>query len=605
VTQAKPRENLVATATRREVIDIVAESPTNAPGSGQRRRVVRVSEVATSSSAVLQRVMQQQRKGREVEGEDEITAEVDVSGLEAGPGVGSSPLVRKVAARDKENRKPTAQMGGKNAEIGPSRRTVRRSGAGGAGFGLGQVDELSPAPAPSAGGKRSVRLSGGTAADEVDELSPALARTTKRNAGPLAGTADEVDELSPTLAKTTKRAARPLAGSMDEVDELSPTATRTTRRSGRSAAGGTANDDDKQSPAPARAARRSVRVSAGSGAAEEADELSPDKGLTVMGPPAAKRKPQKAATKTTKETGMQPEKEPPKPPPKAQRKDKPQPQPKPTRAPEVVEPAEPEEAEEIDETEAARRLGRKRPRRSIDAPAEAEQSELRAEVEEPAAKRRKRKPPQSPAAQQPPKTRKEKKQPASQPKKSAPKKKTKPTPAADDDQDELEAEAKGTIPIQVQRFTKPRKVHYDGDSDTGPDILASDTIPFASRAGVNAVDVLAQMCDEMVASFLSNLHDQGRAAADAAARREFRTMIRALEAFREELRTRLLEHTIALDTLQALQKRVRAAQRDKIALREEILRIRGERELVALRMDAVRVRHEGESREALVGLLHL
>ncbi|OIW23992.1 hypothetical protein CONLIGDRAFT_584797 [Coniochaeta ligniaria NRRL 30616] len=107
------------------------------------------------------------------------------------------------------------------------------------------------------------------------------------------------------------------------------------------------------------------------------------------------------------------------------------------------------------------------------------------------------------------------------------------------------------------------------------------------------------MCDEMIGSFLSNLQEQGRAAADAAARREVKTMMRALEAFREELRTRLLEHTIALDTLYSLQKRVRAAQKDKIALREEILRIRREREVVELRKDAVRVRHEGERAVAM------
>lgn len=167
------------------------------------------------------------------------------------------------------------------------------------------------------------------------------------------------------------------------------------------------------------------------------------------------------------------------------------------------------------------------------------------------------------------------------------------------DADELEGgEDNGfTFPITVQRFTK--KVRHDG-SDGEADILGSDTIPFASRAGVNAVDVLAQMCDEMVGSFLSSLREQGRTAADAAARREVKTRMRALEAFREELRTRLLEHTIALDTLHSLRKRVRAAQKEKIALREEILRIRREREVVELRKDAVRVRHEREREFAMV-----
>lgn len=161
-------------------------------------------------------------------------------------------------------------------------------------------------------------------------------------------------------------------------------------------------------------------------------------------------------------------------------------------------------------------------------------------------------------------------------------------------------EGDGTFPITVQRFTK--KIRHGNDSDNEPDILGGDAIPFAGRAGVNAVDVLAQICEELVSSFLSNLHEQARNAADAAARREVKTMMRTLELFGEELKTRLLEHTIALDTLHALRKRVRQAQRDKIALREEILRIRREREEVELRKDAVRVRHERERAVAMVRL---
>jgi hypothetical protein len=55
-----------------------------------------------------------------------------------------------------------------------------------------------------------------------------------------------------------------------------------------------------------------------------------------------------------------------------------------------------------------------------------------------------------------------------------------------------------------------------------------------------------------------------------------------------------------LDTLHALRKRVRAAQKEKLTLRDEILRVRKEREQVALRMDAIRIRYEADSKEALV-----
>lgn len=59
-----------------------------------------------------------------------------------------------------------------------------------------------------------------------------------------------------------------------------------------------------------------------------------------------------------------------------------------------------------------------------------------------------------------------------------------------------------------------------------------------------------------------------------------------------------------MDTLHSLRKRVRAAQKEKFTLRDEILRIRAEREQVALRMDAIRIRHEADSKEALVGFAY-
>jgi hypothetical protein len=91
----------------------------------------------------------------------------------------------------------------------------------------------------------------------------------------------------------------------------------------------------------------------------------------------------------------------------------------------------------------------------------------------------------------------------------------------------------------VQRFTKPPRV---SDAE-GP---ATDTltgeIPFANRGGVNAVDVLSKLCEELVEMYMDKLEARARAAEDAATRREQKTMYRALEAFQEELKTRLLEH---------------------------------------------------------------
>jgi hypothetical protein len=94
-----------------------------------------------------------------------------------------------------------------------------------------------------------------------------------------------------------------------------------------------------------------------------------------------------------------------------------------------------------------------------------------------------------------------------------------------------------TIPVTVHRLTKP--VIY-GEDDTDADILNED-IPFSKRSGVNAVDVLSQFCEEIVESGLEALEEGGSSAEDPAAKREYRTKLRAVEAFQEELRTRLLE----------------------------------------------------------------
>ncbi|KAK4151681.1 hypothetical protein C8A00DRAFT_35681 [Chaetomidium leptoderma] len=284
----------------------------------------------------------------------------------------------------------------------------------------------------------------------------------------------------------------------------------------------------------------------------------------------------------------------------------------------IVQPEEEEEAEEVGEKEAAQRLGRERPRRGLRSPS----PELGSGVaeESPAPKRRRRREAASPAQQQqpakkarvgrlparpqprrqpsPPPQRQPQAQAQAKPKPKA-KKQAKKSKAADDQDEE---EASGSVPVTVQRFTKPPRPADAAQGDENEAIIIdplNGEIPFANPGGVNAVDVLSKLCEELVEAYMDKLETRARAAEDAATRREQKTMYRTLEAFQEELRTRLLEHTIALDTLHALRKRVRAAQKEKLALREEILRVRAEREQVALRMDAIRIRHEADSKEAL------
>ena len=344
----------------------------------------------------------------------------------------------------------------------------------------------------AAAARKSVRMP--SAADDVDELSPAnMKQTTK---APTRNAHNEVDELSPAAARlgTEKKFRVSLE---DDLDELSP--------------------ENR---------RRTTRLSTGN-VAGEVDELLPEKtGETTQGSSSQRieksRKGKRASPKPTEK-------------PKKARPTK-----RPETAKETSHAAAPEEAQEINDQEAAQTLTKKRRRRS--APLEPPEPDARSPQDEPVCKKRRRKPHESPAVQRQPKTRKDPgKQKAKPPRVVKPRKSNEQQAV-----DELEGDATlGTVPVTVQRFTK--RVRYDAcDEEPGADILASD-IPFANRAGVNPVDVLSQMCEVLIENFLSNLEERAREAGDGSSKREFQTMMRALEAFREELRTRLLEQ-VSLNT---------------------------------------------------------
>ncbi|KAF8848969.1 hypothetical protein BDZ45DRAFT_810359 [Acephala macrosclerotiorum] len=157
------------------------------------------------------------------------------------------------------------------------------------------------------------------------------------------------------------------------------------------------------------------------------------------------------------------------------------------------------------------------------------------------------------------------------------------------------------IPVTVLRLTKP--FVYDDDEEDA-DILNSE-IPHVKRAGVNTIDVLSDFCGEIVGTALETLEEGTSACEDAALRREYKTKWKAVADFGKELQTRLLEHiladhprTINLDNGYSLERRLRDEQKKKLRLREDVLRIRAEREQVALRMDEVRIRHEKERNKA-------
>ncbi|CAG8978606.1 hypothetical protein HYALB_00010967 [Hymenoscyphus albidus] len=244
---------------------------------------------------------------------------------------------------------------------------------------------------------------------------------------------------------------------------------------------------------------------------------------------------------------------------------------------------EDEEAEAIGDVEAAAILrkhqGRRRSR-NIPAPSpdldEAEQRQTK-----PAKTRRKQPAPVvSPA---------EKRQPRPQPKvvskvvkKSVAKSPKKPAKGA-------RVRMGSPIPVTVYRLTS-KPAYDDEDSDY--------EIPVDKRAGMNTVDVLGQVCQEIISSGSAFIERSAENAIDSTQRRECRNKHRALKVFGEELHLRLLTQQTTLDNTFSLEKRVREEQRKKLSLREEIRLARAERQEVAFRLDEVRIKHEMESKHA-------
>lgn len=164
-------------------------------------------------------------------------------------------------------------------------------------------------------------------------------------------------------------------------------------------------------------------------------------------------------------------------------------------------------------------------------------------------KRRPGRPSKSPAVQRQP-TQKAKQARPSQPQAAAsraskPKAATKPRkraversrPAEAENESEGEEGEDVSIEITVQRYVNT-KSRDDFDEE---DPLHME-IPFANRTGESAVDVLSQVCQEVMERTLGQLHELLSATEEPAKKKEYRIKMRAIDAYKEELSARLLQH---------------------------------------------------------------
>ncbi|KAI9891686.1 MAG: hypothetical protein M1814_002436 [Vezdaea aestivalis] len=148
-------------------------------------------------------------------------------------------------------------------------------------------------------------------------------------------------------------------------------------------------------------------------------------------------------------------------------------------------------------------------------------------------------------------------------------------------------QATNTVPIVVHRL--PTTANNMDDDDSEDDLVKDN---FIRRGGVNAIDVLGQICRELVAKTVELLWQEQHHEKNNVKKGEWRRKRKAVEAFGTELDTRCFELTEALDNNHALTTRLKATHKKKLELREQLLHVRKDRERLAIRTDEVRRRYE-------------
>ncbi|KAL4918978.1 hypothetical protein BDW62DRAFT_180241 [Aspergillus aurantiobrunneus] len=158
-----------------------------------------------------------------------------------------------------------------------------------------------------------------------------------------------------------------------------------------------------------------------------------------------------------------------------------------------------------------------------------------------------------------------------------------------------------TVPVTVHRLANAASLGGDllesarEDDADSPDVVANNqTTKLSSRGGVNAADVLAQICRETLEKTLMTLKNGIANEANTARRAEWALRKKAVEAFGAELEGHLFDLSEMLDSNFMLSAKVKKAKRNMMERRTRLDHVRREREAIALRMDAVRREHSRE-----------
>lgn len=161
-----------------------------------------------------------------------------------------------------------------------------------------------------------------------------------------------------------------------------------------------------------------------------------------------------------------------------------------------------------------------------------------------------------------------------------------------------------TVPVTVHRLANASALEpipeedeeVSPDPDTSTKTTARNVPALPVRSGVNAPDVLSQICQETLEKTLSTLESAIERESNRARRTEWARKRKAVESFGNELENRLFEISELSDGNYGLAMRLRKEKKEYATLRNRLMDIRKQREEVGVRMDEVRKKfNEDES----------
>lgn len=160
----------------------------------------------------------------------------------------------------------------------------------------------------------------------------------------------------------------------------------------------------------------------------------------------------------------------------------------------------------------------------------------------------------------------------------------------------VRAPPKNTIPITI--YAPPSPTSSDAEDDP-----LSTSQPHTATNKINAVDVLSQLCSEILSKSSSALAEQARSDSASTNKAELKRTKHTTDFYTQELASRLLQLTTTLNTNTSLQSRVRAAAKEERGLKKELKQLDKEREDLAVRKEEVmKERKKRELEDLLSGI---